>query len=77
MIIDICVALSAYLLGSLSTAVIACKLSGLPDPRTQGSGNPGATNVLRFGGKGLAAIVLLGDLLKGLIPVLAAMPAST
>lgn len=73
MIIDICVALSAYLLGSLSTAVIACKLSGLPDPRTQGSGNPGATNVLRFGGKGLAAIVLLGDLLKGLIPVLAAL----
>jgi len=72
MILDICVALFAYLLGSLSTAVIACKLSGLPDPRTQGSGNPGATNVLRFGGRKLAAIVLLGDLLKGLIPVAAA-----
>jgi glycerol-3-phosphate acyltransferase PlsY len=72
MIIDICVALFAYLLGSLSTAVIACRLTGLPDPRTQGSGNPGATNVLRFGGKKLAVIVLLGDLLKGLIPVLVA-----
>jgi acyl phosphate:glycerol-3-phosphate acyltransferase len=81
MIIDISVALSAYLLGSLSTAVIACKLTGLPDPRTQGSGNPGATNVLRFGGKKLAVVVLLGDLLKGLIPVLAAkllaLPALT
>lgn len=73
MIIDICAALFAYLLGSLSTAVIACKLSGLPDPRTQGSGNPGATNVLRFGGKGLAVVVLIGDLVKGLIPVLAAL----
>lgn len=73
MIIDICTALFAYLLGSLSTAVIACRLSGLPDPRTQGSGNPGATNVLRFGGKGLAIVVLLGDLLKGLIPVLVAL----
>jgi len=72
MILDISLALFAYLLGSLSTAVIACKLSGLPDPRTQGSGNPGATNVLRFGGKKLAIIVLLGDLLKGLIPVMLA-----
>jgi acyl phosphate:glycerol-3-phosphate acyltransferase len=42
---------------------------GLPDPRSQGSGNPGATNVLRIGGKKAAAITLLGDLLKGLIPV--------
>lgn len=72
MILDISVGLAAYLLGSLSTAVIACKLSGLPDPRTQGSGNPGATNVLRIGGRKLAVIVLLGDLLKGLIPVAAA-----
>ncbi|MBL1259704.1 MAG: glycerol-3-phosphate 1-O-acyltransferase PlsY [Thiotrichaceae bacterium] len=60
----------AYLIGSLSTAIIACKLSGLPDPRGQGSGNPGATNVLRFGGKKIAVIVLLGDLIKGLLPVL-------
>lgn len=60
----------AYLIGSLSTAIIACKLTGLPDPRGQGSGNPGATNVLRFGGKKIAIIVLLGDMLKGLLPVL-------
>lgn len=59
----------AYLFGSLSSAIILCKLAGLPDPRTQGSGNPGATNVLRFGGKKLAAIVLLFDVLKGVIPV--------
>jgi glycerol-3-phosphate acyltransferase PlsY len=64
--------LVAYLLGSLSSAIIVCRLAGLPDPRQQGSGNPGATNVLRFGGKKLAAIVLLGDLLKGLIPALIA-----
>lgn len=62
----------AYLLGSISTAIITCKLMGLPDPRTVGSNNPGATNVLRHGGKKAAAITLLGDLLKGLIPVLVA-----
>ncbi|MBI3774053.1 MAG: glycerol-3-phosphate 1-O-acyltransferase PlsY [Gammaproteobacteria bacterium] len=61
--------LLSYLLGSLSAAIIVCKLMGLPDPRSQGSGNPGATNVLRIGGKKAAAITLLGDLLKGLIPV--------
>ena len=61
----------AYLIGSLSTAIIACRLTGLPDPRDQGSGNPGATNVLRFGGKKIAIIVLLGDMVKGLLPVLA------
>ncbi|MDH5408568.1 MAG: glycerol-3-phosphate 1-O-acyltransferase PlsY, partial [Gammaproteobacteria bacterium] len=62
----------AYLLGSVSAAIIVCKLMGLPDPRSQGSGNPGATNVLRVGGKGPAAITLLVDTLKGFIPVLAA-----
>ena len=60
----------SYLMGSLSTAIIVCKLVGLPDPRTQGSQNPGATNVLRIGGKKAAAITLAGDALKGLIPVL-------
>ena len=60
----------AYLLGSVSSAIILCKLAGLPDPRTEGSKNPGATNVLRIGGKKLAAIVLAGDALKGLIAVL-------
>lgn len=58
----------AYLLGSISSAIIVCKLMNLPDPRTQGSGNPGATNVARMAGKKVAAIVLLGDALKGFIP---------
>lgn len=64
--------LAGYLLGSVSSAVVVCRLSGLPDPRSAGSRNPGATNVLRVGGKKAAMITLLGDLLKGLIPVLAA-----
>ena len=62
--------LVAYLLGSLSSAIIVCRLAGLPDPRSGGSGNPGATNVLRLGGKKPAIITLAGDLLKGLLPVL-------
>lgn len=62
----------AYLIGSLSTAIIVCKLMGLPDPRTQGSNNPGATNVLRIGGKKAAILTLVGDFLKGLIPVVVA-----
>jgi len=61
---------ASYLIGSLSSAIIVCKLMSLPDPRGEGSGNPGATNVLRFGGKKAAAITLAGDMLKGLIPVL-------
>ena len=61
---------AAYLLGSLSSAIIVCRIMDLPDPRTQGSNNPGATNVLRIGGKRAAAITLLGDALKGLLPVL-------
>ena len=71
-LIDIALIAGAYLLGSLSAAIILCRLLGLPDPRTQGSGNPGATTVLRFGGKKLAALTLLGDMVKGLIPVLIA-----
>lgn len=62
----------AYLLGSFSSAVVTCRMLGLPDPRTQGSGNPGASNVLRIGGKKAAILTLLGDALKGFIPVLAA-----
>ena len=62
----------AYLFGSLNSAIVLCKIAGLPDPRTQGSGNPGATNVLRFGGKKLAATVLFFDVLKGVIPVMIA-----
>ncbi|VAW92422.1 Acyl-phosphate:glycerol-3-phosphate O-acyltransferase PlsY (EC 2.3.1.n3) [hydrothermal vent metagenome] len=71
-ILDISVISLAYLLGSISAAIIVCKLMQLPDPRTQGSGNPGATNVLRVGGKKAAAITLFADMLKGLVPVLAA-----
>jgi glycerol-3-phosphate acyltransferase PlsY len=72
MYIDSLLVLGAYLLGSVSSAIIVCRLMGLPDPRTQGSNNPGATNVLRIGGKKAAAITLLGDSLKGLIPMLIA-----
>ena len=60
---------AAYLIGSLSSAIILCKLAGLPDPRSEGSGNPGATNVLRIGGKKLAVMVLFIDVVKGVLPV--------
>lgn len=62
----------AYFLGSLSSAVIVTRFFRLPDPREQGSKNPGATNVLRLGGKKAAAITLLGDVAKGLLPLLMA-----
>lgn len=64
--------LFGYLVGSVSSAIIVSKLMGLPDPRSSGSNNPGATNVLRLGGKKAAAITLFGDVLKGLLPVLVA-----
>jgi glycerol-3-phosphate acyltransferase PlsY len=64
--------LLAYLFGSLNFAIIICKLAKLPDPRKEGSHNPGATNVLRLGGKRLAVLVVAGDLLKAVIPVLIA-----
>ena len=63
-------AFAGYLIGSISTAIITCKLMGLEDPRSSGSNNPGATNVLRIGGKKAAIITLMGDMLKGLVPVL-------
>jgi glycerol-3-phosphate acyltransferase PlsY len=72
MIIDILLVVGGYLFGSISTAILTCKLMGLPDPRTEGSGNPGATNVLRLGGKKAAFLTLAGDMLKGLLPVLIA-----
>jgi glycerol-3-phosphate acyltransferase PlsY len=72
MLISSLLVIGAYLLGSISSAIIVCRLMGLPDPRTQGSNNPGATNVLRLGGKKPAAITLLGDSLKGFIPMVAA-----
>ena len=64
--------IAAYLAGSLSSAILVSKLFGLPDPRSNGSGNPGATNVLRLGGRQAAVLTLLGDMLKGLAPVLVA-----
>jgi glycerol-3-phosphate acyltransferase PlsY len=72
MTLNIILVIAAYLAGSLSSAIILCRLAGLPDPREKGSGNPGATNVLRYGGKKLAALVLAGDALKGFLPVLLA-----
>jgi glycerol-3-phosphate acyltransferase PlsY len=62
----------SYFTGSISVAIIICKLLKLDDPRTHGSNNPGATNVLRIGGKKAAAIVLIGDALKGILPILIA-----
>ena len=61
--------LFAYLLGSISSAILICKALKLPDPRTTGSKNPGATNVLRLSNKPTAALVLFLDILKGTIPV--------
>jgi glycerol-3-phosphate acyltransferase PlsY len=59
----------AYLIGSISFAVLVSRAFGLPDPHTYGSGNPGATNVLRTGRKAAAALTLLGDALKGWLAV--------
>ncbi len=72
MVLDLILIIAAYLLGSVSSAIVTCSLMGLPDPRSQGSRNPGATNVLRIGGKKAAFFTLLGDMLKGLVPVVAA-----
>ena len=59
----------AYLLGSLSSAILLARVLRLPDPRTQGSNNPGATNMLRLGGKKVGAATLVGDALKGWVAV--------
>ena len=64
--------IAGYLLGSVSSAVVVSRLMNLPDPRSEGSGNPGATNVLRLGNKVGAGLTLSGDILKGVLPVLAA-----
>ena len=63
------IVLAVYLIGSLSSAILISRLMHLPDPRTAGSGNPGATNILRIGGKLPAALTLLGDVLKSAIPL--------
>ena len=72
MLITLFFMILGYLAGSISTAILVCRAMDLPDPRSEGSRNPGATNVLRFGGKKAAAITLAGDFLKGLLPVLLA-----
>lgn len=64
--------LGAYLIGSISFAVVVSRAMGLADPRSYGSGNPGATNVLRTGNRLAAALTLAGDAAKGLVAVLAA-----
>ena len=63
------VVLAAYLIGSISFAVVVSKLFGLPDPRSYGSGNPGATNVLRTGNRAAAVLTLVGDGAKGFVAV--------
>ena len=68
-VIPILFIVAAYLLGSVSFGIIVSKAFGLADPRTVGSGNPGATNVLRSGKKSAAVLTLLGDALKGWLPV--------
>lgn len=75
MLTDLSLLAGSYLLGSVSFAVLVGRVAGLGDPRHAGSGNPGATNVLRLGGGKAAAVTLLGDLLKGTLAVLAARAA--
>ena len=70
MLVTVALCVGAYLLASLSGAIIVSQLLNLPDPRTDGSKNPGATNVLRLAGKREAAMVLAIDVLKGVLPVL-------
>ncbi|MFZ5724550.1 MAG: glycerol-3-phosphate 1-O-acyltransferase PlsY [Pseudomonadota bacterium] len=64
--------LLGYLLGSVSTAILVCRAFGYPDPRSEGSHNPGATNVLRIAGKPAALLTLAGDVAKGVLPVVLA-----
>lgn len=73
--IDLLAPLLAYLLGSISSAIVVTRALGLRDPRQVGSRNPGATNVLRYGGKKAAIITLLGDILKGVLAVAIARAA--
>jgi glycerol-3-phosphate acyltransferase PlsY len=68
---------AGYLVGSLSFAVIVSRAMGLPDPHSYGSGNPGATNVLRTGKKLAAVLTLAGDALKGLVVILVARSLAT
>lgn len=73
MVIDALLIAAAYLFGSISAAILTCRVMGLPDPRSEGSRNPGATNVLRVGNRLAAGITLVGDFIKGTIPVVIGM----
>ena len=75
MILSVLLVAAGYLLGSIATAVLVSRALGVADPRSGGSGNPGATNVLRLSGRKAAALTLAGDVLKGVVPVLAARAA--
>lgn len=72
MLTNVALVAAAYVLGSITTAIVVARALGASDPRDGGSGNPGATNVLRLAGRGAAALTLAGDVLKGLAPVLVA-----
>lgn len=71
------VLIGGYLLGSISSAIVCCRALGHPDPRGGGSGNPGATNVLRVAGRGAAALTLAGDVAKGVLAVALARALDT
>ena len=68
MIIILSANIFAYLLGSISSAIVVSKLFKVADPREIGSGNPGTTNILRYAGKTAAALTLIGDVTKGIVP---------
>lgn len=72
MLVNIAVVILGYLSGSIASALLVCRVLRLEDPRGQGSGNPGATNMLRLYGKYAAILTLAGDVLKGVLPVLLA-----
>lgn len=72
MLANLAIVVAGYLIGSISTAVLIGRFMGIADPRSQGSGNPGATNMLRIGGKTAGALTLAGDMLKGVVAVLLA-----
>ncbi|MFP4146936.1 MAG: glycerol-3-phosphate 1-O-acyltransferase PlsY [Halorhodospira sp.] len=74
---DLLLVLLGYLVGSVSSAILVCRVLNLGDPRQGGSGNPGATNVLRLAGKAPAVATLVGDWLKGTLPVVVAWLATT
>ena len=75
MVVIVLLVVAGYLVGSIATAVLVSRVLGVADPRSGGSGNPGATNVLRLAGRKAAALTLAGDVLKGVVPVLAARAA--